>query len=471
MTITLPAVAELRERLHELATKYRVPGAVAGILADGEVTVCATGVTRLGDEGAPITPDTLFQIGSITKVWTATIIMQLADEGRLSLDDPVNRHLDPPLRLADKNVADSVTVHQLLSHTGGFYGDTDDPAERGDDAVKRAVASYAELPQLHRQGSMFSYSNAGYNVLGRVIECLTGSTWDEALRERIVTPLGLERAFTLPEHMMVHRVAVGHEKLAGSDKLTPVPVWMPGNARSQGPCGGTLTCRAADLLGFARMHLNDGRGPDGRQVLSAGSARLMRQPQVDVIDPLLLAEAWGLGWEVNRTADPVVVGHGGDTEGQHAQLYLVPDTGVAVCLLDNGEDGPLREELLGELLGGMGINMPSRPQPARDGSLPDLAPFLGTYGRKDIRFTFRRAQGGDLETECITGGEIEKYVPDFTVTLPYSSGSMFLLPLPGQEEHPASVTFVREDAGEGPATHIALGGRVLPRLAADGTRS
>jgi len=153
MTITLPAVAELRERLHELATKHRVPGAVAGILAEGEVTVCATGVTRVGAEGAPVTPDTLFQIGSITKVWTASIIMQLADEGRLSPDDPVNRHLDPPLRLADRNVADTVTVRQLLSHTGGFYGDTDDPADRGDDAVRRAVASYAELPQLHRHHS------------------------------------------------------------------------------------------------------------------------------------------------------------------------------------------------------------------------------------------------------------------------------------------------------------------------------
>jgi CubicO group peptidase (beta-lactamase class C family) len=470
MTMTLPSAAELQERLDELATKCKAPGAVVGVLASDDVTVCATGVTRLEDEGVPVTPDTLFQIGSITKVWTATMIMQLADEGRLSLDDPVNRHLDPPLRLADQQVADTVTVHQLLTHTGGFYGDADDPAERGDDAVRRAVASYADLPQLHRQGSLFSYSNSGYNVLGRVIECLRESTWDVALAECIVTPLGLERTFTLPEHMMVHRVAVGHEKLAGSDRSTSVPVWMPANARAQGPCGGTLTCRAADLLGFARMHLRDGQGPDGRQLLSAHSARLMRQPQVKVIDPLLLTEAWGLGWEVNRTTDPVVVGHGGDTEGQHAQLYLVPDADVAVCVLDNGEDGPLREELLEYVLGSLGITMPTRPQPARDGNLPDLTPFLGAFGRKDIRFHFRRAGDGGLETECITGGEIEKYVPDFTVTLPYSSGSMFLLPVPGQEEHPPPVTFVREDGGDGPATHIVLGGRVLPRLAGDGDR-
>src|SRR5689334_3442585 len=165
MTITVPTADELQERLTALAEEHGAPGAVVGVLAGGETTVCATGTTRLGPEGAPVSPDTLFLIGSITKVWTATLVMKLIGEGKLDLDDPVNRHLTPPLRLADPEVADAVTVRQLLTHTGGFYGDAEEPPGRGDDAVRETVASYATLPQLHRPGSLFSYSNAGYNVL------------------------------------------------------------------------------------------------------------------------------------------------------------------------------------------------------------------------------------------------------------------------------------------------------------------
>jgi CubicO group peptidase (beta-lactamase class C family) len=359
-----------------------------------------------------------------------------------------------------------VTVRQLLTHTGGFLGDADEPPDRGDDAVAKAVASYGGLVQLHRPGSLFSYSNAGYNVLGRLVECLAGTTWDEALRQRITAPLGLSHTFSLPERAMVHRVAVGHERLAGADSLTPVEEWL--DPRSSGPCGGTLCMRAADLLAFARMHLRDGAGPDGRAVLDPAQARLMRQPQVTMTDPVF-GDAWGLGWEIPRTAEPAVIGHGGHTNGQLSQLYLVPDRGVAMCVLTNGDHtGQLRERLCDEMLEAIaGVTLAHKPVPAPAGTAVELAPFLGTFGRDEIRMSFRRVDGG-LEIQCFTSGEIARSVADFTAPLGYTAGSTFLLPVPGLEDYPTPITFIREDGGAGPATHLAVGGRVLPRLVDSG---
>jgi CubicO group peptidase (beta-lactamase class C family) len=398
------------------------------------------------------------------------MVMQLVDEGRLELDEPVNRYLNPPLRLADAAVAESVTVRQLLTHTGGFYGDADELPDRGDDAVERTVASYADLPQLHRIGSLFSYSNSGYNVLGRLIECLTGQIWDDALRDRLIVPLGLTHTATLPERAMVHRVAVGHERLAGKKDLTPVTEWMVG--RGSGPCGSSLATTVADLLAFAKMHLRDGLAADGTRVLSESSARAMREPLVRMVDPTF-GDAWGLGWEVPHATDPVVVGHGGNTDGQESQLFLVPGRDVALCVLTNGDvTGRIREKLSDELLARYAdVTVSHRPEPAPPGTTVDTTAFVGTFGRNDIRFTFGPAEDGGLDVVCHTGGEVEKYVKDFHAPVVYSSGSTFLLTIPGYEEQPQALTFVREDGGGGPATHVAMGGRVLPRLTEEATRS
>ncbi len=462
MDITPPARDDLVERLDALARKHGVPGAAAGVLVGDEMTVCATGVTRDDADGVPITDDTLFLVGSITKMWTATLVMQLVDEGRVDLDDRVNSHLDPTLRLADQGVADAVTIRQLLTHTGGFYGDREDPPERGDDALQRAIASYADLPQLHRPGQLFSYCNSGYNVLGRLVECLTGSTWDDALRDRVLSPLGLQRTFTLPEQAMVHPVAVGHDLDLAEKTQTPVTQWC--DSRASGPCGGTLAMRAADLLAFAKMHLRDGQGPDGARVLSSQSARLMREPQVTMVDPVM-GQAWGLGWEIGRVDEPAVVGHGGNTNGQMAQLFLVPERGVAICVLTNGDaTGELRETLCDELLSELvGVTVSQHPAPAPAGTRVDLTPFVGAFGRDDVRLTFRAA-GDVLEADVGTSGRVAEQLDSFTTAVTYASDSRFLLVIPGMEDVPQPITFVREGGGDGPATHLAMSGRVLPRL-------
>src|SRR3954447_16223059 len=152
-----------QQRLALLADKHGVPGASLAILADGEVADTAYGVlNRRTDVEA--TPDSVFQVGSITKTWTATLVMQLVDEGLLDIDKPLRAYL-PEFTLADEAAAQAITTRQLLSHQAGFEGDIFTDTGNNDDCVEKYVATLATDPQLFPPGQMFSYNNAGYCVL------------------------------------------------------------------------------------------------------------------------------------------------------------------------------------------------------------------------------------------------------------------------------------------------------------------
>jgi CubicO group peptidase (beta-lactamase class C family) len=143
------------------------------------------------------TTDSVFQVGSITKLWTATMIMQRVDEGRVTLDSTVAEVL-PGVRLGADDVADRVTVRHLLTHTSGIDGDVFADTGRGDDCLEKYVELLASAAQTHPVGAAYSYCNAGFVLLGRLIEVLDGVVWDEALRRRLVEPLCLAATVTLP---------------------------------------------------------------------------------------------------------------------------------------------------------------------------------------------------------------------------------------------------------------------------------
>ncbi|MBO0831112.1 MAG: serine hydrolase, partial [Actinobacteria bacterium] len=321
-----------QRRLATLAERHHVPGAALGILRvregrEDELVEAAFGVLNK-DTGVDVTKDTVFQIGSITKVWTATVLMQLASEGRLNLDAPVVEIL-PELRLADPDVTKQVTIRHLLTHTSGIDGDVFTDTGRGDDCIEKYVAGLDEVAQNHPLGATWSYCNAGFVLAGRVIEKLTGGTWDKAVRDRIFGPLGLEHTVTLPEEALLHRAAVGHVG-EGTDEPSRAPVWtLP---RSMGPAG-LIGSTVADLLGFARMHLTGGTAPDGSRLLEASSAAAMTTLQADLPDKHTLGDSWGIGWIRFGWNGRRLIGHDGNTIGQSAFLRLLPDEGLAVALL------------------------------------------------------------------------------------------------------------------------------------------
>jgi CubicO group peptidase (beta-lactamase class C family) len=379
--------ARLQGRLAALAEQYHVVGASLAFAVGDDTALAATGVLNVRT-GTPVTVDSVFQIGSITKVWTATLVMQLVDEGLVDLDAPLRTYL-PDFRIVDEDISAGVTVRHLLSHTSGIGGDFFPDTGRGDDCVARYVAELADQPASHPLGATMSYCNAGFVVLGRVVEVVRGQSWDTVLRERLFTPLGLTSAGTLPEEALLWGAAVGH---FGSEVSSQ---W--GLPRATGPAG-LIQARAVDLLVFARLHLADGVTADGERVLSVEAARAMRAAQVTIPEPWTSGSSVGLGWMLGDWGRPVF-GHDGQTLGQTAYLQVVPGRPgrepVTVALLTNSNDTPeFSRVLLSELLAEYaGITVPEPPQPPAEPVASDPADVVGTYERALMTYVVEERDG------------------------------------------------------------------------------
>ena len=370
-------LTEVPGLLADAAKRCQVPGAALAVLHGDALFEAATGVVNIGT-GVETTTDSVFEIGSITKVWTTTLVMQLVEEGRIELDAPVRRYL-PELALADRAAADSITVRMLLTHTSGIDGDFFQSTGRGDDAVERYVLACAALPQLHPAGALWSYCNAGFVLAGRIVEKLRGCSWDRALRRHVLEPLGTEGMGTLPEHALRFRAAIGHFLHPKTGKVVVAPLWP--EPRSSGPAGATPFAFARDLCRFARMHLDGGTAAGGARLLSEASVRAMQEPQL-ALPPSSPANAWGLGWMLFDWSGQRVIGHDGGTAGQFSFLRVVPERRVAVALLTNGGDAVgLYREIFAQVLGSLcGIALPPLPE-ANPAVTVDLTRFVGRYER------------------------------------------------------------------------------------------
>ena len=371
--------AWLTDRLPDLLAKHKVVGASVAVLADGAVADTAAGSANLAAD-IPATPDTLFQIGSITKIWTSTLVMRLVDEGLVELDAPVVKYL-PEFATAEPDTSARITVRQLLSHTSGFEGDVFKDTGRGDDAVERLVAEILPtVAQTLAPGVMFSYNNAGFCVLGRIVEVVRGTTWAAAIHEEIAKPLGV-RVATDAYEAILHRAAVGHV-VPGPD-ADPEVVLRWGLPSSNGPAGAMLSTSARELLAFARMHLDGGLAADGTRVLSEDSVRRMRRPEVDVPRRTVRAVKLGLGWHLFDWPGADVIGHDGSTVGQGAFLRLVPEKGVAVAMLTNGggDLSGLFQDVFGHVLAELaGVEMPpGLGRPENPVPVGDPGRYTGSY--------------------------------------------------------------------------------------------
>src|SRR5512133_2802439 len=323
----------LSELVEATATKFAIPGVAVGVWADGKEVHACHGVTSV-DNPLPVDPDTLYLLGSVTKTYTATALMRLVADGRVELEAPVRRYV-PELRLKDEQAAARVTVLDLLNHTAGLdFGFIDDFGE-GDDALASYVAKLAELELIAPPGARASYSQAGYNLAGRIVEKVTGLTFERAVASIVFEPLGLSHSFFARDDVMTRRFAVGHNR-DQDGTLSIARLWR--RSRGDNP-GGGIASSVADQLRWARFHLGGGRAESGARVLPAELLRRMRQPTV-ALRASTLGDAIGIGWFLREVDGVATVGHGGSANGQFAELLLVPERDFAVVALSNaGPDG------------------------------------------------------------------------------------------------------------------------------------
>ena len=470
-TTARPAIDQQhwQQRLEELAAEHLVPGAALAVRrlgpegTDDELVEAATGVLNKAT-GVEVTTDSVFQIGSISKVWTATLVMQLVDEGRLDLDAPLVQVL-PDLRLGDPEVAGKVTMRHLLTHTSGIDGDVFTDTGRGDDVLARYVAALADVAQNHPLGATFSYCNSGYTLAGRVVEVVTGSTWDEVLRERIIEPLGLTHTSTLPEEAILHRVAVGHITPDPEQESQPTTTWVL--PRSLGPAG-LINATARDVTAFARMHLRDGASADGTVVLSPASTAAMQAHQTDLPDKHSLGDSWGLGWIRFDWHGERLYGHDGSTYGQNAYLRVLPGRdgsgGTAVALVTNGgHTADLFRDLYGELFAELaGVTIADQLEPPAEVPDVDLARHVGTYQRSSVTTEVFQRDGG-LVARVIPSGPVAEASGATVEELelhPVAPG-LFATRFPGLESWMAATFYALPDGSE----YLHLGARANPRKA------
>ncbi|MFF5085199.1 serine hydrolase domain-containing protein [Actinoplanes sp. NPDC000266] len=358
----------------------RVPAlSVALHRADREPWVFTVGDS--GNPGRPLTPDTRFRIGSITKTFTAVLVLQCRDEGLLDLDDPIAKHLDVPAH-------GDATVRRLLSHTSGFqrepYGDVWDTLIAPDDAGLIAELDRAErvLPNARR----FHYSNLGFAVLGQLVAKLRGGTWATVLQERILDPLRLSATTLEPPA----QAAVGFMVDAYSDAARPEPQTDLGGVGPAAQLWSTASDMATWASFLAHPELAD---PDGK-VLAASTLEEMRFPATTTNETL-----WSMGWGLGLILIPhpkrvVDVGHDGAMPGFLAGAYGRRGNGVpaglaAAVLGSSGTAGEIND-LVPELLKLSAELDPAdiRPWRAAPPAPPEYRSILGPWWGEGSQFVF-----------------------------------------------------------------------------------
>lgn len=345
--------------------RLKVPGAAVGIWHRGREFTAGFGVTSVENPLA-VTPDTLFQTGSISKTFTGTLLMALAESGKVDLDAPIRKYL-VDFKLQDEDTARKVTIRHLLTHLGGWVGDYFNDFGNGDDALDKMVKDIANLPQVQPLGKIWSYNNTGFNVASRVIEVVTGKPYEQAAQEMLLTPLGMKNTFFYPDDILfTHRFVVGHYREKGRVKVArPWAIGRAGNG-----VGGVIST-VRDLLRYARFHMSGGK----KGILSGRSLRAMRVPQADAGPRGMM----GITWFIRDAAGLKVYAHGGATHGQQASFFFIPEKDFACAILTNSDDGGIiTAELFGTILKTYFDVALDLPKPINTPAA-ELMEFIGRY--------------------------------------------------------------------------------------------
>ncbi|OKK10230.1 serine hydrolase domain-containing protein [Streptomyces sp. CB02400] len=391
--MTTPHQGELlpgtrRALLHRIAvaqSEGRSPSLVAAVVRGGKTVW--TGA-RTSVEGHAPDEHVQYRIGSITKTFTAVLVLRLRDEGALDLADPLDEHL-PGTGVGD------ATVAELLAHSGGLAAETPGPWwERTPGSLRPGLADVlGERPLVHPAGRRFHYSNPGYALLGALVEKLRGAPWEEVLRREVLVPLGLRRTTVRAEAPHAGGWAVH----PWADVMLPEPLEDLG---VMAPAG-QLWSTAADLARFAAF-LVEG----DERVLSAESLREMRTPAAPVeAADVASGYAYCLGMEIRHQHGRSLVGHTGSLPGFLACLTIGEADDVSAVVLTNCTSGPAPFTVAADLVRIVAEAEPRIPAPWRPLREVDPAALelVGQWYWGTSAFALRLPADGLVSLEPLSG--------------------------------------------------------------------
>lgn len=455
----MSALTDLGPQVAQILAEYRTPGAAVGILHRGEFIELACGMKDITTR-EPVASGTVFQCGSLTKSWTALAFMQLVDEGKADLGEPVRSYL-PQFRVADPGVSARVTPMHLLNHTNGIEEAYGDPGE-GEDVYERMVEAVVDAPQVAPLGYAHGYSAAlGYAILARVMEVIDGKPWDTIMADRLFTPMGLSSTSTWRENVDPARAARGHLTRSRTEGSARTPVdYLP---RAFGP-GGGITSTAREVLALAHVYLRAGLAPNGCRILSAQGVREMMATRAPIPDPYLFGPEWALGLVVSDWHGHTVYGHDGSTIGQSARMRLLPGDDLALVLLTNGDprEGLYKRvfDLILTKVGTVTIPPPPGPDPTL---VLDPARYVGVYERPGTRFEVTAEHGRlrlSLDVDPFRAeimGLPDRITHDL---LPISDTHFLMPPATALEESQTAAIY---DFHDGRARYLHANARLHPR--------
>jgi CubicO group peptidase (beta-lactamase class C family) len=448
---------ELRDLVVQGAEQLGVPGVALGLLLDGEETYVTHGVTSV-ENPLPVEEHTLFHIGSTTKTFTATALMRLVERGDVDLDATVRTYL-PDFSVKDEDVSARATVLHTLNHTAGWDGDFFLDTGFGDDALERYVAAMSGLGQTSELGGQASYNNASFSVAGHIVAVVTGKTYEQATKDLVLDPLGLDESLFFLRDVITRRFAVGH--VPGEDGGVGVarPYDMQ---RGNGPAG-DIVSTAPDQIRYARFHLGDGRAADGTRVLSGAT---MRQMQTET-STFTSGESVGLSWMIQDVDGVRFVAHGGSTIGQQSLFELAPERGYALTILTNAHNGAQLNGEVAKWVRETYLGVVERDPEPIEIDAAALAEFAGIYARPEVMTTITVDGPRLLMTFDYTDEGRETVLRELGTLVPLPDPTH--LAIVGPDEYFAvdgmakglRGKFLRSDDGR--VTSVDLGGRIANR--------
>ena len=365
-------------QLQEELGRLGAPGTAIAVVRGERVTYLRGFGSASIETGAPVAPDTLFQIGSATKMLTAAAVMSAHLAKALDVDAPVSRYVSGLTACVG-----APTVRQLLSHTGGLMDEPDEFGPQGEEGLaahpRTWTAEYCLLPP----GRAFSYSNSGFALAGLALQEAEQKPFADVVKARVLEPLGMTRTTFRPTEAMTWPLAIGHRRDQAGAFSAVRP--LPNDARLW-PAG-TVYSSAQEMARLVVALLNDGR-VEGKQALPAGLVATLRTPVAAIPTT---GERYGLGQFLTERT----FGHGGTMTGYTAQVTIDHTAGVGVVVLGNGDNASLTP-IVQKLLSAAGVAPAVAPvaPAAAGGVLSSLDAYVGTY-RNPRRFAVEVVRSGD----------------------------------------------------------------------------